>query len=122
MRVNLRTHGKEDKAELDKQLDAFRQELAQLRVATQTGGAASKLAKIRRVRKDIARILTVLNQRQKHELRKLYKGKKFRPLDLRAKYTKAKRNAQKPWEKNLKTLARKKQLDAFPVRKYALAI
>lgn len=38
-----------------------------------TGGPASKLSKIRTVRKAIARILTVINQTQKQELRKFYK-------------------------------------------------
>jgi hypothetical protein len=38
-----------------------------------TGGAASKLSKIRIVRKNVARILTVINQTQKQELRKFYK-------------------------------------------------
>ena len=38
----------------------------------QKGGAASKLSKIRVVRKSIARVLTVTNQKQKAELRKFY--------------------------------------------------
>ena len=36
----------------------------QLRVAKVTGGAANKLAKIYTVRKNIARVLTVYNQRR----------------------------------------------------------
>lgn len=48
-------------------------ELSQLRVAKVTGGAASKLSKIRVVRKSIARVLTVINQTQKENLRKFYK-------------------------------------------------
>ena len=42
-------------------------------VSKVTGGAASKLARIKIVRKNVARILTVINQTQKQELRKFYK-------------------------------------------------
>uniref|UniRef100_A0A3P8UGW5 Large ribosomal subunit protein uL29 n=1 Tax=Cynoglossus semilaevis TaxID=244447 RepID=A0A3P8UGW5_CYNSE len=61
------------KEELLKQLDDLKNELSQLRVAKVTGGAASKLSKIRVVRKSIARVLTVINQTQKENLRKFYK-------------------------------------------------
>lgn len=61
------------KEELLKQLDDLKVELSQLRVAKVTGGAASKLSKIRVVRKSIARVLTVINQTQKENLRKFYK-------------------------------------------------
>merc|ERR1712116_76172 len=67
---DLRTKKKE---ELLKQLDELKKELSQLRVAKVTSGAASKLSKIRVVRKSIARILIVMNQKQKENLRKLYK-------------------------------------------------
>ena len=40
----------------------------QLRVAKVTGGAQSKLAKIKVVRKSIARVLTVYNQTQKSKV------------------------------------------------------
>ncbi|XP_011845590.1 PREDICTED: 60S ribosomal protein L35-like isoform X3 [Mandrillus leucophaeus] len=65
--------------ELLKQLDDLKVELSQLRVAKVTGGAASKLSKIRAVRKSIARVLTVINQTQKENLRKFYKGKNTSP-------------------------------------------
>ena len=61
------------KDELTKQLNEHKQELNNLRVAKVSGsGAASKLARIRTVRKTIARVLTVINQTQKAEIRKLY--------------------------------------------------
>merc|ERR1712234_25032 len=81
------------KEELTKQLDDLKTELGSLKVAKVTGGAASKLSKIRVVRKSIARVLTVTNQKQKQELRKFYAGKKAKPLDLRKKLTRAKRRA-----------------------------
>ena len=40
-----------------------------------TGGAASKLSKIRVVRKSVARVYIVMHQKQKENLRKFYKGK-----------------------------------------------
>merc|ERR1711976_663643 len=61
----LRGKKKED---LLKQLNELKQELSNLRVAKVTGGAASKLSKIRLVRKSIARVLTVINQTQKENL------------------------------------------------------
>ena len=41
------------------------------------------------MRKSIARVLTVINQKTRANLRELYKGKKFQPLDLRVKKTRA---------------------------------
>merc|ERR1711912_118390 len=78
-----------NKTELMKQLEELKTELAALRVAKVTGGAASKLSKIKVVRKSIARVLTVINQTQKQQLRLFYKGKKYMPTDLRDKKTRA---------------------------------
>merc|ERR1711991_258914 len=89
----LRGKGRGD---LTKTLNDLKEELASLRVSKVTGGAASKLSKIKVVRKSIARVLTVINQTQKDQLRKAYCGKpaggtkrtqKFVPLDLRKKQT-----------------------------------
>merc|ERR1740117_1969495 len=54
-----------------------------------TGGAASKLSKIKVVRKNIARVLTVINETQKGALRQHYETMKYAPLDLRPKKTRA---------------------------------
>ena len=81
------------KAELTAQLEDLKQELANLRVAKVTGGAASKLAKIGVVRKSIARVLTVYNQQRKAALRAQYGKGKYIPLDLREKKTRAMRRA-----------------------------
>merc|ERR1712002_854860 len=108
------------KEELLKQLDDLKNELSQLRVAKVTGGAASKLSKIRVVRKSIARVLTVINQTQKGNLRKFYKPKKYKPLDLRPRLTRAKRRALTKHEKSLKTVKQLRKDRAFPLRKYAV--
>jgi hypothetical protein len=41
------------------------------------------------VRKSIARVLTVMNQKARQNLREYYKTKKYLPLDLRPKKTRA---------------------------------
>merc|ERR1719384_2880143 len=73
----------EDKAALEKKLVEFRQELATLQVAKVTSGGPSKLGKIHSVRKNIAKVLTVINQARKAELQKFYRGKSIRPIDLK---------------------------------------
>jgi len=113
----LRTKKKE---ELVKQLEDLKGELQGLRVAKVTGGTASKLSKIRVVRKAIARVHIVMNQKQKENLRKLYKNKKYRPLDLRPKKTRAKRRELTKHQKNLKTPKQLKKLRAFPTRMFAV--
>ena len=79
--------------ELESMLDEFKTELATLRVAKTTGGPASKLSKISMTRKNVARIMTVINQKKREAARELYKGKKYLPKDLRAKKTRAMRRA-----------------------------
>merc|ERR1712223_977494 len=108
------------KEELTKQLDDLKTELGSLRVAKVTGGAASKLSKIRVVRKSIARVYIVMHQKQKENLRKLYRGEKYKPLDLRPKKTRAIRKALTPHEKNLKTAREMKKMRSFPQRKFAV--
>merc|ERR1711915_465283 len=108
------------KDELVKQLDDMKQELSQLRVAKVTGGAASKLSKIKLVRKSIARVLTVISQTQRENLRKYYRSKKYKPLDLRAKKTRAMRRALTKHEASRKTLKQQKKETHFPLRKYAV--
>merc|ERR1712024_67761 len=114
---DLRTKKKEG---LTKQLEDLKTELGTLRVAKVTGGAASKLSKIRVVRKSIARVLTVTHQKQKAELRKFYKDKKAKPLDLRKKLTRAKRRALTPAEKAVKSRKDQMKMRKWPVRTYAV--
>merc|ERR1712010_238395 len=108
------------KADLTKQLDELKTELANLRVAKVTGGAASKLSKIKVVRKNIARVLTVINETQKGALRQHYAGLKYAPLDLREKKTRAIRRRLTQLEKSRKTGRELKRAALFPLRKYAV--
>merc|ERR1712071_334913 len=108
------------KEELQKQLDELKQELVGLRVAKVTGGAASKLTRIRKVRKDIARLYIVMNTVTKENLRKLYARRKHKPLDLRPKLTRALRRQLTPHDKNLKSRKALRRLRTYPTRKFAL--
>ncbi|CAG8591341.1 15853_t:CDS:2, partial [Gigaspora rosea] len=78
-----------NKEGLLKQLDELKQELASLKVQKIAGGTAAKLTKLREVRKSIARVNTVISQTQREHTRKFYKGRKYIPLDLRPKKTRA---------------------------------
>merc|ERR1712224_1129888 len=108
------------KEELLRQLDELKTELQQLNVAKVTGGAPSKLSKIKVVRKSIACVLTVISQSQRENLNKFFAPKKYKPLDLRAKKTRAMRKALTKHEKGLKTLRQIKKDTHFSVRKYAV--
>ncbi|KAG5186919.1 ribosomal L29 protein-domain-containing protein [Tribonema minus] len=119
----LRAHEltKRSKSDLEGQLEELKKELAQLRVAQHLGGtAASKLAKIKVVRKNIARVLTVYNQTQKAALRVQYKNAKYMPLDLRPKKTRAIRRRLTTAQLTKKTVRVQKREANFPRRRYAL--
>jgi large subunit ribosomal protein L35e len=109
-----------NKDELLKQLAEHRKELSELHVAKVTDGAASKIAKIKSVRKSIARILTVHNQQQKEGLRKASAGAKYVPKDLRSKKTRAMRRALSKAERSKKTQKQKRMAAAFPPVKFAV--
>ena len=103
-----------------KKLEELKNELGQLRVAKVTGGAQSKLAKIRVVRKSIARVLTVYNQTQKTKLREVYADRDFQPKDLRVKKTRAIRRRLTEAQASKRTAKQIKKFTNFPPRKYAV--
>lgn len=109
-----------DKKELFKQLEELKTELTNLRVAKVTGGVASKLSKIRVVRKAIARVYIVYHQKMKVNLRNHYKNKKYKPLDLRTKKTRAMRKALTKHEAKIKTRKEIRKKSLFPPRVYAV--
>merc|ERR1712228_260589 len=113
----LRGRKKED---LMNQLNELKTELQQLNVAKVTGGAPSKLSKIKVVRKSIARVMTVITHTQRENLRKFHATKKYKPLDLRVKKTRAMRRALTANEAGRKTLRQIKKETHFSIRKYAV--
>ncbi|KAI1799782.1 60S ribosomal protein L35 [Daldinia bambusicola] len=107
------------KEDLLKTLGELKTELGQLRIQ-QVVSSGSKLNKIHDLRKSIARVLTVVNLKQRSQLRLFYKNKKYLPLDLRPKQTRAIRRRLSPEEK-AKTLEKtRKRTTHFPQRKYAV--
>ncbi len=72
------------------------------------------------VRKSVARVLTVISQKQRENLRKLYNRKKFKPLDLRHKKTRAIRRELSKHERSRKTLRQMKRDSRHPPRVYAV--
>ncbi|XP_055338969.1 60S ribosomal protein L35-like [Paramacrobiotus metropolitanus] len=119
-KVRTKTLRGKKKEDLTKQLEELKQELASLKVAKVTGGAPAKLGKIGLVRKSIARILTVISQTQKSNLRKFYAGKKWVPYDLRPKKTRAIRKALTKSELNIKNRKQRRKAALFPTRLYAV--
>ncbi|KAI9816408.1 MAG: 60S ribosomal protein L35 [Thelocarpon impressellum] len=108
------------KDDLKKQLDELKTELGQLRVQKIAGGAASKLTKIHDLRKSVAKVLTIINANQRAQLRLFYKNKKYLPLDLRPKQTRAIRRRLSKSERARTTDRTKKRAMHFPPRKYAV--
>ncbi|KAJ9627979.1 60S ribosomal protein L35, L29 [Taxawa tesnikishii (nom. ined.)] len=108
--------------ELKKQLEELKGELVSLRTQKIAGGAQSKLTRIHDVRKSIARVLTVINLNQRQQLRIFYKGKKYLPLDLRPKQTRAIRRRLTKHEASLVTEKQKKKQIHFPQRNFAVKI
>ena len=111
---------KKSKGDLLNQLKELKTELAALRVAKVTGGAPNKLSKIKVVRLSIAQVLTVIRQNQLKNLREAYAGKKYLPLDLRPKKTRAIRRRLTASEAGAKTAKQAKKEAYFPTRKYAV--
>ena len=74
------------------------------------------------LRKSIARVLTYIHAQQRTQLRLLYKGKKYLPLDLRAKKTRAIRRRLTKFEATRVTEKQKKRQMHFPLRKYAVKV
>lgn len=74
------------------------------------------------LRKSIARVLTVINATQRSQLRIFYKNKKYLPLDLRPKKTRAMRRRLTKHEATLVSEKQKKRQMHFPQRKYAVKV
>ncbi|KAG9086883.1 60S ribosomal protein L35 [Ceratobasidium sp. UAMH 11750] len=108
------------KGDLLKQLGELKGELLNLRVQKIASASSSKLTKINTIRKSIARVLTVTNQKTRQSLREHYKKKKYLPLDLRPKKTRAIRRRLSKTDAARKTVKQKKKDQHFPIRKYAV--
>lgn len=74
------------------------------------------------LRKSIARVLTIINAKQRAQLRLFYKNKKYAPLDLRPKQTRAIRRRLSPEDKARVLQKAKKRTVHFPQRKFAIKV
>lgn len=61
-----------------------------------------------------------MHQKQKENVRKYYKNKKYKPLDIRPKKTRAIRRALSKHELRIKTPKEIRKRSIFPPRKFAL--
>ncbi|KAB5580608.1 ribosomal L29 protein-domain-containing protein [Coniochaeta sp. 2T2.1] len=110
-----------NKEDLTKQLGELKTELGQLKIQKITS-SGSKLNKIHDIRKSIARVLTIINAKQRAQLRLFYKGKKYLPLDLRVKQTRAIRRRLSPEDASRQLQKTKKRASHFPQRKFAVKV
>uniref|UniRef100_A0A0G4GHF1 60S ribosomal protein L35 n=1 Tax=Chromera velia CCMP2878 TaxID=1169474 RepID=A0A0G4GHF1_9ALVE len=123
VKVKARELRNKTNEELMSELESLKGELAQLRVSKVTGsGNASRLPKIKAVRKGIARVLTVYNQKRKANAREEYKDKPIKewPRDLRPKLTRAMRRRLTPEQLKKKTIKQSKKDANITFRKYAV--
>ena len=132
--------------ELLGELKKLREEHQKIRFTRSSGTAVSKLSKIKDLRKQIARILTVIRENKKldvvkslrervskkegneekdkkeEEVKTTIKNLKMKhiPLDLRPKLTRAMRRRMTKFERKLVTLRQLKRKLNFPMRKFAV--
>ena len=112
-----------DKKSLLKQLTEYKKELSQLRVAQVMSNTASKVGKIGQMRKNVARILTVLNTKERENLRKVYADeKKVMPKSLRPKLTHKRRLALKANEQRRKSRRQLRAAAKNPKRVFAVKL
>lgn len=142
--ISAAEYRKKKNNELISDLKKLREELQKIRFNKQSGTAVSKLSKIKSLRKQIARVLTIIRENTKNEVisKLLTKEKKevkddkeetittkiknlkmkHIPLDLRPKKTRAMRRRLTKFENKLVTLKQLKRKLNFPKRKFAVPV
>jgi len=142
--ISAAEYRKKKNNELIADLKKLREELQKIRFNKQSGTAVSKLSKIKSLRKQIARVLTIIRENTKNEVisKLLTKEKKevkddkeetitttiknlkmkHIPLDLRPKKTRAMRRRLTKFENKLVTLKQLKRKLNFPKRKFAIPV
>ena len=107
-------------SQVDRQnkLKELKQELAKLRFEKVTGGAQNKVSRLRVCKKEIARLMTIINTERKEQLKKYYTQAKYIPKQLRVKGTKKERRQLTAAQKNRMTTKQAKMAKHFPQRKF----
>jgi large subunit ribosomal protein L35e len=101
----------------------LKDELRALRTSKASSGSATKLAKIKTVRRNIARNLTILNQKERTNLAgKLHINSGKRAVFLRTKLTRAFRKRLTAHQKSKTIKKVQKRALNFPLRKYGLRV
>ena len=143
--VSAKQYREKNSADLLNELKKLREELQKIRFTRSSGTAVAKLSKIKDLRKQIARILTIIRENKKAEVVKGLRVKvtkkekedkegkeeeikttiknlkmKHIPLDLRPKLTRAMRRRMTKFERKLVTLRQLKRKLNFPMRKFAV--
>ena len=142
--VSAKEYRKKNTADLLAELKKLREELQKIRFTKGSGTAVAKLSKIKDLRKQIARILTIIRENRKaevvkglrekvekkeegkegkeEEVKKTIKNLKMKhiPLDMRPKLTRAMRRRMTKFERKLVTLRQLKRKLNFPMRKFAV--
>ena len=143
--VSAKKYREKNSADLLNELKKLREELQKIRFTRSSGTAVAKLSKIKDLRKQIARILTIIRENKKAEVVKNLRVKvtkkekedkegkeeeikttiknlkmKHIPLDLRPKLTRAMRRRMTKFERKLVTLRQLKRKLNFPMRKFAV--
>ena len=81
------------RADLLEELATLEKKLFELRCQIATSSSRQKLSEILNVRRDVARVKTVLMEQQRKALLEKYNGKKLIPKDIRKRQVKAQRMA-----------------------------
>lgn len=119
-KINQRIREQDPQA-LRANIEKLKEELRTLRNAKATSGSASKLAKIKGVRKNIARSLTALNRKERDRVAgNVHQGSNKRAIFLRTKLTRAIRRELTPHQKNKRIAKVAKRASNFPLRRYGL--
>merc|ERR1712093_685798 len=100
----------------------MKQELFNLRVQKITSGSVQKSKNLRTVKKNIARILTIIQENKLRDAKEKCKDKKLQPKAFRLKKTKKLRNALSDKQKNKLSLRQQKIKNNYPLRRYALKL
>ena len=142
--TNAKVYREKSENELLTDLKKLRDELQKIRFTKGTGTAVNKVNSIKGLRKQIARVLTVIREKRKDfavsnlltrmtterdgdkvkNIETKIKNLKMKhiPLDLRPKRTRAMRRRLTKFEANLLTLKQWKRKLNFPSRKFAVPI
>lgn len=142
--TSAKDYRKKKNDELLLDLKNLREELQKIRFTKSSGTSVAKLSKIKPLRKQIARVLTIIRENRKNEViaklnvrihkelkegktedvKKIIKNLKYNhvPKDLRPKKTRAIRRRLTKFESKLVTIKQLKRKLNFPKRKFSVPV